>query len=86
MEKKRFWIIIQPQRGDGKGRLENHRFVSWGQFKYLMGVFLSISGGGDNHLADFLRCGRVWREWGSLGCNFHQNIPDFLGIWMPGAG
>ena len=50
------------------------------QFKYPVGVILSISG---HHLVGFLR-GGVWTETtpreGGLGWNFHPNIPDSLGM------
>lgn len=38
-------------------------------------------------MADFLR-GGVWTEAApeKEAWSFHANIPDSLGIWMPGAG
>lgn len=73
-----------PQRGDGEGRLENQSCLfSRVQFKYLVGVVLSISEEGGHCLVGFLR-GRIWTE-GAWDGTFHPNIPDFLDIWMPGA-
>lgn len=37
-----------PKRGDGEGRPENHVFAVWEQFKYPLGVVLSISEDGSS--------------------------------------
>lgn len=73
-----------PRKGDREGRpcsLGYDLNTLWGLEHLWGGVF---------HWRAFLEVETTFLEatprGGALGWNFHPNIPDFLGIRMPGAG
>lgn len=72
------------QKEHRKEKPEIHVFVLWRQFKYHVGVVLSISVEGSSFGVIFglrqLRMGRTF------GWSFHLNIQDSLDIMMPGVG
>lgn len=72
------WFCSPPERST---------MAFWGrgaEFKHPVGVGWNISGGGVIIWQNFWDVAGFGERWG-LGWNFHQNIPDSLGIGMPGA-
>lgn len=59
----------------GEKRLKNHMAVSKGQFKYPVGVVLSISGEGVTVGEEFLRWGGIWRARDARSVGVEVELP-----------